>query len=199
MPSSCTTDPGLLRPVADPAGGATLAQLLIGISILGILAALSITSWRKYTHRQALLGEARALITFLQEARAYGQKRDLPVGVTCIASGNSCTLFEDLDQNGVGNAGEVRRTYQVGGRISFGLPADPPAYGPDGSAPPASGLTSGWSDALIFPRDAMAGLVPGGLYLRQAQLADFSICIRSQGGGHRFDLSAWDGVSWKHL
>jgi hypothetical protein len=154
---------------------------------------------REFSHRQAIKGEAKALHAFLQESRAYGQKRDLAVGVACIASGDTCSVFEDLNQNGSADAGEILRTYRLGGRITFGLPANPPALGPDGSAPPPSGVAGAWSNALVFPRDGLTGVVAGGFYLKQAHLTNYSVCMRSQGGSHRFDIAAWDGTSWRTL
>lgn len=171
----------------------------MGMAILGILAALSIAKMRESSHRQAIKGEARALLAFLQETRAYGQKRDLTIGVTCIASGNTCRVFEDLNQNGTAETGEIIRTYRLGGRISIGLPEEAPALGPDGSTPPPSGLAGAWSGALLFPRDALSGIAAGGIYLTQAQLAAYSICIRNDGGGHRFEIAAWDGSSWREM
>lgn len=179
--------------------GFTITEVIISVTLLGILGALCVAKLGDYFHRQALIGEGKALVAYLREARAYGAKKGMQVGIAFDAASGGYTLFEDRNGNSALDAGESVRARTLAKNIAFGPAANGPALGPDGKAVPANGLRGSWASALIYPKDLTVGLDSGLAYLRQADLKTVTFAIQALPGDAKFAYLLWDGSAWKRL
>jgi Tfp pilus assembly protein FimT len=179
--------------------GFTFLEAIISLILLGILGAFSVAKLGEFFRRQALVGEGKALVAYLREARAYGAKKGMQVGIAFNAAAGSYTLFEDRNGNSAIDAGESIRSQTLAKDIAFGSAVDGPGTGPDGNAVPASGLQGRWASALIYPKDLTAARDSGVAYLRQVNLKTVTFAIQSVPGEARFAFSQWDGSAWRRL
>lgn len=184
---------------AIPPNGFSLAQVLVSIAVLGVLGGLAVSRWAQTGRRQALILEGKTLRSFLQEARAYGAKKNLQVGVKFDASGSGYRLFEDRDGDGALDNGEAVRTLALGKGIAFGIAANGPATGPDLASVPASGLAGSWATAWTAPIDLGTAPSQGGLYLRHSQLPRVCVNLRLPAGSREYIVSMWNGSAWVGL
>jgi prepilin-type N-terminal cleavage/methylation domain-containing protein len=74
--------------IAAKSGGFTLVELLIALSILAILTALALPSYREFARRNMVVNEANRLVASLQLARTRALTGDYGGGV-CTSSGAS--------------------------------------------------------------------------------------------------------------
>jgi hypothetical protein len=176
--------------------GFSLAQVAIAVAILGILGAMATAQWTRYGRKQALIGECRSILAFLHEARAYGAKKSLPVGVAFDRRDNVLRLFEDRNANGALDAGEAVRTFALTHGLRVGLPPDGPAAGPWGRAVPASGLEGAWARAWTASDDPSAAPIAGSLFLYQNRLDRFTVCIAETAASRVNTAFLWSGTAW---
>jgi type II secretory pathway pseudopilin PulG len=174
-------------------------QLLVAIVILGVLGVMSVVKWTEFSRKQVLLGEGKSLLSFLQEARAYGLKKDLQVGVKFDAAAGLCTLFEDRNSNGSLDSSEAVRSMKLERGVGIGLADAGPTSGPGGLAAPVSGLTGTWTQGWIAPREMAQVPSAGAVYLRQAQLSTKTVCVYGVATSRQNQASLWDGQAWQDL
>jgi len=99
--------------------GFTLLELIIAISIAGILMAMAIPSFNNVIRNNRLTTYTNELVTSLNLARSEAVKRGVSVSVRRIASGTGTywgtsgwNVFVDNDEDGILDTGEeVLRTY----------------------------------------------------------------------------------------
>jgi type II secretory pathway pseudopilin PulG len=176
--------------------GFSLTQTLVALALIGILGGLAVPRWTLAGRKQALILEGKSLRAFFQEARAYGVKKNLQVGIRFDPSAGSSLLFEDRNGNGAPDAGEAVRTVPFGKGIEIGIAPGGPTQGPAGLAAPASGLAGAWAQAWTAPADMPAAPPAGGLFLRHQRLRVFAICLHVTAASQQVALSLWDGRSW---
>lgn len=179
--------------------GFTLLEVIVSLILMGILGAFGVAKLGDFFHRQALVGEGKALVAYLREARAYGAKKGMQVGIAFDAAAGTYTLFEDRNGNSALDAGESIRTQALAKNIAFGPAANGPGLGPDGKALPANGLKGCWASALIYPKDLAVGRDSGVAYLRQANLETVTFAIQTIPGDAKFAFSLWEGSEWRRL
>lgn len=167
--------------------------------LLGILGAFGTAKLSGFFRRQALVGEGKALVEYLREARAYGAKKGMQVGIACNAVSGVYTLFEDRNGNSAIDAGESVRAQRLAKNIAFGSAVNGPGQGPDGNPVPANGLRGSWASALIFPKDMTVGPAAGVAYLRQVDLKTMTFAIQTIPGDAKFAFYLWDGSAWRRL
>ena len=78
-----------------PARGFTLIELMLGLTILAILLALAVPSFRQFTRSNAATSANNDLVTSLQLARSEALKRNRPVTVCASADGEECGESSD--------------------------------------------------------------------------------------------------------
>jgi type IV fimbrial biogenesis protein FimT len=94
--------------------GFTLLELLIGVSILGILMTLAVPSFTQMIRRNRLAAEVNGFVTAMSYARSEAYKRGVPVSVcaadaaqsACSGSltwANGALVFVDYNGNGAVN------------------------------------------------------------------------------------------------
>lgn len=179
--------------------GFTFLEVMISVILLGILGAISVAKLSEYFRRQALVGEGKALVAYLREARAYGAKKGMPVGIVFNAASGRYTLFEDRNGNSAIDAGESIRDQTLSENIAFGPAVNGPGLGPDSNAVPTNGLRGCWATALIYPKDLTVGLGPGVAYLRQVNLKTVTFAIQTIPGDANIAFSLWEGSAWRRL
>lgn len=82
------------------AAGFTITELLIVITIVAILGAIGIPTFRSITNSSRIAGEVNGLLGDLLLGRAEAVKRGLPVTVCMSSNGTSCTVAGLTWQNG---------------------------------------------------------------------------------------------------
>jgi prepilin-type N-terminal cleavage/methylation domain-containing protein len=179
--------------------GFTFIEVIISVILLGIVGAVGVAKLSQFFRRQALVGEGKALVEYLREARAYGAKKGMQVGIAFNADSGSYTLFEDRNGNSAIDAGESVRAHKLAKNIAFGSAVNGPGLGPDGNAVPANGLRGCWASALIYPKDLTAGPDSGVAYLRQVDLKTVTFAIQVIPGDAKFGFSLWEGSAWRRL
>lgn len=181
------------------ASGFTFFEVILSLVLLGILGAIGVAKLGDFFRRQALVGEGKALVAYLREARAYGAKKGMQVGISFDAAAGGYTLFEDRNGNSALDAGESVRAQTLPKNIAFGSAVGGPGLGPDGKAVPASGLQGCWATALIYPRDLTFGPDSGVAYLRQVNLKTSTFAIQTVPGDAKSAFFLWDGSAWRPL
>jgi len=106
------------RPGAARAGGFTLIELMVTLSVLAILAAAAIPNFSSFLHRSRMTSESSRLISDIETARSEAARRNATVTICPTADGASCTddwsrrrvIFIDADSDGqIGASEEVVR------------------------------------------------------------------------------------------
>jgi|GEM_PF-6745909 len=189
-------DNGFLR---TPESGFSLPQLILAVLILGILSSLAFSKWTQFSRKQALLGEGKAMLGFMEEARSYGIKKNKQVGVQFEAGGRGYRLFVDENANGQLDDGESIRNLKLADDLAFGLPAEAPTKGPQSLAVNANGLVGAWAMAWIAPLNLSQTPSQGAIYLRQNELSAFTLCIYGTAKSQKCAASLWDGNTWVAL
>jgi len=110
------------RPRARAARGFTLLELMLTVTVAGILVAVGLPSYRYITNSNRIAGEVNGLLGDIQFARGEAIKDGLPVTICTSANGISCAastawatgwiVFNDPNANQAVDAGEVVRRYQ---------------------------------------------------------------------------------------
>lgn len=176
--------------------GFTLVQIAVGLAILGILGGLAVSKWSQFSRKQALMGEGKNLLAFMQEARSYGAKKSMQVGISCEVAGQSCWIFGDANVNGIMDAGEGVRQLKLSHGIGFGLASSGPNAGPQNIAAPSTGLGGAWAQAWVAATDLSASPSVGAFYLRHSLLPVFTLCLNGTASSQKIALSLWNGSTW---
>jgi type II secretory pathway pseudopilin PulG len=176
--------------------GFSLVQLLLAVTILGVIGGFAISKWNQFHRKQTLVGEAKALLVFLEEARSFGQKKNKQVGIRFDSSGTAYRLFEDKNGNGSMDNGEAVRNIKLPANVAFGLPESPPSSGPLGQTLATHGLSGAWNGAWIASLDLSTTPSIGEACLKQNQLKAFTVCLYGQATTQKISASLWNGTTW---
>jgi prepilin-type N-terminal cleavage/methylation domain-containing protein len=179
--------------------GFTLIEIMVAVAIMGLLGSFSLFKLSAFLQRQSLIGEGKALLAYLHEARAYGLKKGIQVGISFNATSSTYTLFEDLNGNSRLDAGEAVRTQTLAKNIVFGSPTNGPTQGPGGVTVPTNGLQGAWGTALIYPLDMNTSLSAGMAYLQRLNLKKVTFCLQSNPTTQKLTALLWEGSTWKSL
>ena len=75
--------------------GFTLIELMFGLTILAVLLALGVPSFRQLTQNNAVTAAHNDLVTSLQLGRSEALKRNRPVSICASADGKDCGADTD--------------------------------------------------------------------------------------------------------
>ena len=94
--------------ITKEAGGFTLTELMITITILGLIAVLSLPAYNHFTQGWKLNGEAQQFAGTLRAARAAAVMKHIDVVFTFDPAMNRYFYFEDEDGDGNRDSTEYR-------------------------------------------------------------------------------------------
>jgi prepilin-type N-terminal cleavage/methylation domain-containing protein len=125
--------------------GFTLAELMVSILIIGIIAAMSVPAMGRFLQSWRLSGEANRLAGFLRKARSAAVMKNRDVVFKFKMSDETYFYFEDQDGDGVRDANEYSsETCQMTGGITFDshtLTGPILIFGPRGNANESGAIT----------------------------------------------------------
>ena len=92
--------------------GFTLIELMIGLTILAVVLALAVPSFRQFTQNNAVVAAHNDLVTSIQLARSEALRRNRPVSICASVDGEDCATDTDWDSGWIafidrGVAGEL--------------------------------------------------------------------------------------------
>lgn len=167
-----------------PARGFSLVQLLVTLSVAGLVAAASLPPVLAWTGALRVRGAAGEIATVLRLAQAEAVRRSTHVGVRFLPEPPERATFlvyRDGDGDGVLRAdidsgvdlpvSPPRRLAHLGAHVRFGFPPGPPPRDP---ADPGRRLTD-LDDPIRFNRSDIASFnplgesTPGSVYLTDSQ------------------------------
>ena len=94
--------------------GFTMVELMIVVSIIGMLAILSLPGYNRFMQNWKLNGETQQLASVLRTARSAAVMKNINVVFTFDMDTNTYWYFEDLDRNGSRGASEyLSSTYEL--------------------------------------------------------------------------------------
>jgi prepilin-type N-terminal cleavage/methylation domain-containing protein len=96
----------------SPRKGFTLTELMVVISVMGLLLAVSVPAMGRFMQSWRLNGEANEVATFLRLARAAAVTKNTNVMFVFDASAGEYYYFEDDDDSGVQNGDEYESALQ---------------------------------------------------------------------------------------
>jgi Tfp pilus assembly protein FimT len=138
--------PRVRRPIATGPrrghGGHTLIELLITVTLLGIVAIMGVPAFHKMMVRSRLDGMARQTSVLMSRVRSEAIKRNRPGVLLPDTTQGTVSAFLDSDDDQVFGAGDLAiATLQLPRNVSFVAP---------GSQPIVDGFTSG---VAVFERN----------------------------------------------
>jgi prepilin-type N-terminal cleavage/methylation domain-containing protein len=89
-------------------GGFTLVELMVTITIIGLIAVLSVPAFTRFRQNWMLHGEAEQFAGTLRAARAAAIMKSINAVFTFDMDANTFFYFEDNDRDGVRDNGEYR-------------------------------------------------------------------------------------------
>jgi Tfp pilus assembly protein FimT len=157
VPARCAAEPERTRQGAQPAAGFTLAELVVGLSIATLLAALALPVWSTWLAEQRVQTVGSRLLAALQSARGAAIAGSSSVHICPAMTGagaNDCASLRDWSGGWLNlrEEGSAWRPLRRSGRLPEGVRVDVNS----------GGLQDGvWFDASGFPSQGGGGFASG--------------------------------------
>ena len=101
-------------------GGFTLVELMITVSVFGLIAVLSVPNYNRFMMGWRLNGETQQLASSLRAARSTAVMKNIDVVFSFDMETNSYSWFEDSDRDGNLDNGEYESAqYDLGATIEI--------------------------------------------------------------------------------
>ena len=103
----------------EPHKGFTLIEIIITMTIMGILTAVAIPNFSKWKEKHEINGQAQKVYFDLMLARTTAVKNNNPVLVTFNTTSHTYTVHDDTDSDGVQDSGEAVKSVGLENDINF--------------------------------------------------------------------------------
>lgn len=190
--------PSVRRP-GGPQSGFSLAELLLVVVIIGVLAALALP--RIDPDRQRAISAMLSIGSSMQAAQREAVSRQHDVIVAIDTAGHRLVLIYDLNSNGIQDGGERQRVVSLGRDVSFSRATATARW--FGAAPVSFAVAPVGFPAVTFRRSGSASGA-GGLYITSVKAAGGAArrvtdtraveVIRATG---RVEWWRYDGTTWQ--
>ena len=125
--------------------GFSLVELMVAITILGIVLVMSLPAFGRFVHTWRLKGSTEQLATALRTARSTAVMKHTNAVFQVDLNRNEYFYFEDINGNGSRESSEYRSaTYELATGISFQghtLPSAVITFGPKGNTSSSGTIT----------------------------------------------------------
>ena len=182
----------MLKKLTDKSGF-TLIELIVTLSIFGIMMVIAIPSFLNYRPTMKLKGAARDISSSFQWARmkAVSENNTFAVKFTC----NSYSIYDDNDNDDIyadttDSSDIAVRTSTLPDGISFGVGTNV-SSGVSGGGTPADFITFGGDACDFQPRGTADS---GTVYITNTKGESYAVTVSSSG---RVLIRVWDGDSWE--
>jgi prepilin-type N-terminal cleavage/methylation domain-containing protein len=126
-------------------GGFTLAELVIAIMIMGVIAVLSVPAVAPFLQSWKLKGEAQQMASVLRSARSAAVMKNINAVFTFNPASGTYSYFEDNDRDGTRDLNEFQSaTFRLVPQVTiaaFTLPGTSLTFGPMGNTRANGALT----------------------------------------------------------
>jgi len=139
--------------------GVTLTELMVTVTLIGIIAGIAVPGFHAYISRSALRQQTDLIVGVITRAR-FKAMQDAPWRVIFNPGARSYYAYCDRNGNGIQDGNEeVQGVYRLGDGVRFGSAA---SRGPNDTVIPEDGV-SFQDNRIMFNR--MGGCNAGSLYL----------------------------------
>lgn len=160
------------RTGADARGafaGFTLIELMVTITVAGILMALAVPAFRSFLQNDRLMSESNLLVMSLQLARSEAIKEDTTVSVCASTNGQNCDGVADWSNGWIVQSSSGAQPIQVVSALAGGNTLTEQ----NGQAQ-ISYQSNGLAGALVVPAQFKFCDQRGAAYARYTQVSPFS-------------------------
>lgn len=172
--------------------GFSLVELIVTLSIFGLLMAIAIPSFITYLPTMRIKGAARDIASAFQWARmkAVSENNNFAVKFT----GSSYSIYDDNDNDGIyadttDPLDIAVRTSTLPDGVSFGVGTNV-TTGVSGGGTPTDFITFGRDACDFTPRGTADS---GTAYITNTKNESYAVTVSSSG---RVIIYVWDGSSW---
>jgi prepilin-type N-terminal cleavage/methylation domain-containing protein len=181
--------------------GFTLIEAAATLAVIGVMATISVQSFKKVYAQSQLQAASMNLLAELKATRTIAMRYDATVIVRFGT--DRCTLWVDTISDGVtDNARELYKVYLFPSNIEIGKALNGPDTAPvKYIAYDQNGIAGKWKTPSMNVTNNALGLVSdtGAIYLKSTKLDVITYCIGNTSAKKVLRLYKWGGSSWIKL
>ena len=180
--------------------GFTLIEMIITMTIIGIVSAIAIPNFSKWKEKHEINGQAQKVYFDLMLARTTAVKSNNNVRVTFNLVANTYTIHEDSNDDGTVDAGENLKNAVLENNVQFAYNVG--ITDTDGNAV-TSAASFGGAQVVVFDSRGQANASGSVLLLHLSDIgitddrARLISILQATGGVDYWKYSAADNPTWK--